>query len=79
MAGTRSARETFTGEAWSDQDGTTYELEHQGRVVRLRFFEDGKIHFATKGEPLMLARCALGSGVIDADAWQNVDLRPQSR
>jgi hypothetical protein len=49
MAGTRTAREEFTGEVWSDQDGTTYELEHQGRVVRLRFFDDGKIHFATKG------------------------------
>ncbi len=28
MAGKRTAREECTGEAWSDDDGTTYELEH---------------------------------------------------
>jgi hypothetical protein len=76
MAG-RGPPGSFRGKAWSDQDGTTYELEYDGRLVLVRFFNDGKIHFATKGKSLMLARCALGAGVIDADAWQNVHLRPQ--
>jgi hypothetical protein len=77
MAGTRTARESFTGDRWSDDDGTTYEIEHEGRLVRLRFLDGGRVALATQGEPLLLGRCALGSGVIEAGQWQNVHLYPQ--
>jgi hypothetical protein len=77
MAGTRTAREHVTIDAWSDDDGATYELEHDGRLVRLRFLDDGRLALATQGEPLLLGRCALGEGVIEAGQWQNVHLYPQ--
>jgi hypothetical protein len=77
MAGKRTAREEFTGEAWSDDDGTTYELEHNGRKARVRFYNSGELHFATKGDPLVATMVKVGDGVVAAGQWQIIVLRPQ--
>jgi hypothetical protein len=43
---------TTTVQTRTDRDGTTYQLTHNGRTVRVRFHRDGTIRFASaiKGE-----------------------------
>jgi hypothetical protein len=77
MAGKRTPREEFTGEAWSDDEGTTYELEHNGRMARVRFYNSGELHFATKGDPVVVTMVKVGKGVVASGQLQVIVLQPQ--
>jgi hypothetical protein len=55
-----------------------YELEHNGRTARVRFYNSGELHFATKGDPLVATMMKVGDGVVNAGQWQIIVLRPQA-
>ena len=78
MAGKRTMkRQPFQGETWADETGQTYELEHEGRLVRVRFYKDGELHYATKGDPLVMTLVKVGKGAsAKPPGWQAIVLRP---
>ena len=73
MAGKRTPREPFTGETWADNDGRTFELEHDGRRVQVRFLNDGGMRFSTKGSPLMMEYVVLGNR--PPAEWATIELK----
>jgi hypothetical protein len=78
MAGARTPRTSFSGEVWSDDNGTTYTFEHEGQQVWVRFYNSGELHFSEKGgKPLAVTKMDVGSGVVASGNKQNIILKPQ--
>jgi len=78
MAGKQTTPEPFRGETWSDNDGKTYALVHDGVRVRVRFFDDGKIQIAILGAPPLEIEPAPWTmlGTRTEDTWAKVVLKP---
>ena len=60
-----SKRTPFQGEAWTDKTGTTFELEHNGQLARVRFRNDGHMYFFTDRGPLGISYVITGDGRTD--------------
>jgi hypothetical protein len=77
VAGKRTARGPFQGETWSDKNGKTFALDHDGVRVRVRFLDDGKISIAILGAPpMVIDREMLGKRT--EKSWAKVVMKPAS-
>ena len=56
----------------SDKNGTSYDLEHEGRHVRIRFRDSGELRVTIFGQPVRLDGYRHGSDEL----YTNIDLVP---
>ncbi len=56
----------------TDNTGTSYDLEHKGRKVRVRFRNNGELRITVFGQPVRLDGYRHGTGEL----YTNVDLVP---
>jgi len=55
-----------------DDNGTSYDLEHEGRKVRIRFRDSGELRVTIFGQPVRLDGYRHGTGEL----YTNIDLVP---
>jgi hypothetical protein len=56
----------------TDRNGTSYDLEHEGRHVRVRFRDSGELRVTIFGQPVRLDGYRHGTGEL----YTNIDLVP---
>jgi hypothetical protein len=81
MAGRHTAKESFSGETWRDDDGQTFAFDVDDVRVRVRFLDDGKIQMAILGAPPMEIMPAPWTmlGTRTENTWAKIMLEPTAK
>jgi hypothetical protein len=48
----------------TNETGTTYTVEHEGRKAKVRFYDDGRVHFSLDGRWMCESVYAEGEGAV---------------